>query len=320
MIKPVYYLQGDSKWGNHNYSAKGEHKTISSSGCGPTSAAMIVETLRPDIPGAITPVDAAEWSMEHGYKFFNQGTAYAFFTPYLNKYNIKCTQMNTSNNYHSSSDTLNKKAKALLEIPGYFLICCMGVGNWTSGGHYVVAYGIDENNNVYINDPASKGVGKAGYSRIKAPWSVFKKEVKYYWSVKWGINYKIKGTNKSYKLYKSHDSTSGKLQSIKSGSDIWIIRDLKDGWSLAATDKNVGYVKNSVVNAVGLSAYNRVTLKSNVNVHEKNSKISSVTTKLSSGSEVKIVTMRKNWTNVICPNKTSGWIATKYIKEVLGGK
>ena len=53
----------------------------------------------------------------------------------------------------------------------------MGKGNWTSSGHYVVAYGY-ENGYVYINDPAST---KA--SRAKNTWDLFKSQVKYYWAV-----------------------------------------------------------------------------------------------------------------------------------------
>lgn len=36
-IKPISYLQTDPKWKNHNYSAKGEKKTIGSAGCGVTA-------------------------------------------------------------------------------------------------------------------------------------------------------------------------------------------------------------------------------------------------------------------------------------------
>lgn len=320
MIKPKYYLQGDPKWANHNYSAKGEKKTIKSSGCGPTSAAMLIETLRPDISGTITPVTTAEWSMDHGYKALNQGTFYSYFKPQFSAYDIVCKQLNNSNHYHTSDKKLESEAKKLISSPGYFLICCMGVGNWTGGGHYVVAYHIDDKDYVYINDPASKGIGRSGISRLKAPWNIFVKEVKYFWSVKWGINCKIKGTNKSYKLYKKHDSSSDKIQSLKSGSDIWVIRDLKDGWSLVATSNHIGYAKNSIINMVGLSAYRKTKLIANANVHEKNSGLSPTLQKLKKGSEIKIVTIGKKWSNVICPDKTSGWILTKHVTEALGGK
>ena len=78
IVKPVSYLQTDSKWKNHNYSAKGENKTIGSSGCGVTAAAMVIATLKDN---NVTPITTAEWSMAHGYKALNQGTYYTYFVP-----------------------------------------------------------------------------------------------------------------------------------------------------------------------------------------------------------------------------------------------
>ena len=48
----TYYSQVDSRWANHMYSAiNNPSQTIGTSGCGPTSAAMIVSSIR----GNITP-------------------------------------------------------------------------------------------------------------------------------------------------------------------------------------------------------------------------------------------------------------------------
>ena len=73
--QPVYYMQTDPKWANVDYTAKGETKnTLKISGCGPTSAAMLVATLKDK---SVTPVEAAKWSLDHGYKAPNQGTYYS---------------------------------------------------------------------------------------------------------------------------------------------------------------------------------------------------------------------------------------------------
>ena len=53
--QPVSYLQTDPRWKNKDYSAKGESTTIGASGCGPTAAAMLIETLTGK---TFTPVDA----------------------------------------------------------------------------------------------------------------------------------------------------------------------------------------------------------------------------------------------------------------------
>lgn len=173
MIKPISYLQTDSKWKNHNYSAKGEKKTIGSSGCGPTVAAMVIATLKDK---SVTPITTAEWSMAHGYKALNQGTFYTYFVPQMSVYGITCKRLNTSNLYGKTSSTAHTEVLNALKR-GDWVIACMGKGNWTTSGHFILLYGYD-NGYVYINDPAS-----TKSTRIKNTWSLFAKQVKYMWTV-----------------------------------------------------------------------------------------------------------------------------------------
>lgn len=180
MIKPISYLQTDSRWKNHNYSTKGEKKNIGGSGCGPTAAAMVIATLKDK---SVTPVTTAEWSMAHGYKALNQGTYYTYFVPQFEFYGISCKRLNNSNLYgRSSSDAHNEALNALKR--GDWVIACMGKGNWTSSGHFILLYGY-ENGYVYINDPAST---KA--ARVKNTWALFAKQVKYLWTVTVPDNFK----------------------------------------------------------------------------------------------------------------------------------
>ena len=44
MLKPVSYLQSDPEWGQNDYSADGEKRTIATSGCGPTCMATVSYT------------------------------------------------------------------------------------------------------------------------------------------------------------------------------------------------------------------------------------------------------------------------------------
>lgn len=173
MIKPVSYLQKDSRWKNHNYSAKGEKKTIGSSGCGVTAAAMVIATLKDK---TVTPVTTAEWSMAHGYKALNQGTYYSYFVPQLSAYGITCRQLNSSSLYGKTSSSAHTEALNALKR-GDWLIACMGKGNWTSSGHFILVYGY-ENGAVYVNDPASTAP-----SRLKNTWTLFSGQVKTMWTV-----------------------------------------------------------------------------------------------------------------------------------------
>lgn len=173
MVQPIYYMQTDSKWKNENYSAKGEKKTIGSSGCGVACTAMIIATLKDK---NITPVDTAKWSMEHGYKAFNQGTYYSYFVPQLEEYGIECKRLNHVSVYGKpESSYYTEVLKALKN--GDWVIACAGKGLWTSSGHFIIAYGY-ENGYVYINDPNSKAS-----KRTKAEWSTFTEQMKYLWVV-----------------------------------------------------------------------------------------------------------------------------------------
>lgn len=173
MVKPISYLQTDPRWKNHNYSAKGEKKTIGSSGCGPTAAAMVIATLQDK---NVTPVTTAQWSMAHAYKALNQGTYYTYFVPQMSVYGIACKRLNTSNLYGKSSSAAHTEALNALKN-GDWVIACMGKGNWTSSGHFILLYGY-ENGYVYINDPAST---KA--ARVKNTWALFASQVKYMWTI-----------------------------------------------------------------------------------------------------------------------------------------
>lgn len=199
MVRPIYYLQTDTRWKNHDYSAKGEKKTIGSAGCGPTAAAMVIATLQDK---NVTPVTTALWSMAHAYKALNQGTYYSYFVPQMSAYGITCKRLNTSNLYGKSSSAAHTEALNALKN-GDWVIACMGKGNWTSSGHFILLYGY-ENGYVYINDPAST---KA--ARVKNTWALFARQVKYMWTVPVPDAHKNPGSSSSAAAPSSDSSTGG---------------------------------------------------------------------------------------------------------------
>ena len=170
--QPVYYMQTDSRWKDVDYSAPGEKTTIEKAGCGPTCAAMLIETLTGK---TFTPVDACKWALNKGYKALNQGTYYSYFVPQFEAHGLSCERLNTSNIYGDKDSSVHKKAFDLLKR-GYYLIACMGEGLWTSNGHYVVVWW--EDGFVRINDPASKAS-----VRLYGDTKTFKEQVKYYWAI-----------------------------------------------------------------------------------------------------------------------------------------
>jgi hypothetical protein len=111
-----------------------------------------------------------------GYKYKNQGTAHAYICAHANQYAIPITRLNTSNVYKNLNAPAHAAALEVLKEGGW-LIACMGKGNWTTSGHYIVVYGY-ENGYVYISDPSSTRA-----NRLKNTWELFRSEVKYYWAI-----------------------------------------------------------------------------------------------------------------------------------------
>lgn len=124
----TYYSQIDSRWKNIPYTSIGDSsQTIGSSACGPTSAAMIVSSIK----GTITPVTMSELFVENGYRSANNGTYWSAYRAVADEFNI---------GYTETADI--QKAIELLRN-NHYLICSVGNGLFTTGGHYIVIYGID---------------------------------------------------------------------------------------------------------------------------------------------------------------------------------
>lgn len=170
--QPVSYLQKDPRWKDKPYRVKGETSTVGSAGCGPSCAAMVIETLTGK---KFTPEDACRWSVEHGYKALKQGTYYAYFKPQLEAFGIACDMLNWTNTYGKPNHSNHQKAMDML-CEGYYLIALMGKGTWTSSGHYILVWWKDDR--IYINDPNSTSI-----SRIRGNPYDFFSQVKYYWWV-----------------------------------------------------------------------------------------------------------------------------------------
>lgn len=254
-VKPISYLQTDPKWKNHNYSAKGEKKTIGSAGCGVAASAMVIATLKDK---NVTPVTTAEWSMAHGYKALNQGTYYTYFVPQFKQYGITCRQLNSSNLYGKSSSSAHTEALNALKN-GNWVIAVMGPDHWTKSGHFILLYKYD-NGYIYINDPASL---KA--DRVKNTWDLFAKQVKYMWVVDVPDNFKnisastynstpIGYTGRVINCSKLNLRTTPNVESnnivciLLVNDTVQIIGRAANGWYQVKTKDNlVGYVSNKYI-------------------------------------------------------------------------
>jgi len=124
----------------YNYDNPYSEGTIATSGCGPTSAAMVLTYLTGK---EITPVKTAEFG--NGTYTCSEGTYWSYFEAVSNKYDVNCKEQScTKENIVGS---LNK---------GKPVIISMGPGHFTSGGHFIVLRGIDKNGKAIVADPNSE--------------------------------------------------------------------------------------------------------------------------------------------------------------------
>lgn len=134
---PVYYSQIDSRWKNHPYSAIGKaSQTIGSSGCGPTSSAMVVSTIK----GIIRPDEMGDLYLKYGYRSPNDGTYFSAFQWTANYFGIGFKRVW---NVNAAIDAVRDN---------YYVIASCGKGLFTTGGHFIVLYGID-GDTLKIYDP-----------------------------------------------------------------------------------------------------------------------------------------------------------------------
>ena len=127
-----HYLQTD--YGNIPYGGG----SIASSGCGPTSFAMIANYLTDT---TITPADAVAWC-GNSYYMPGVGTYWSYFQAAANHFG--CGSV-------TQTSDANQVLQALSE--GHPVISSQRAGLFTSGGHFIVLRGVTADSKVLVNDP-----------------------------------------------------------------------------------------------------------------------------------------------------------------------
>ena len=139
--KPVDYKQADKRWGKKSYTSCGnKNQTIANSGCGPTSMADILATWK---DSRITPIETCDYSLKHGFRTKNSGTAWGFFKSIAAAY--KFTKFVQTKSMATAREAIRS---------GALVVASMGPGYWTKGGHYICLWKTD-GTYMYANDPAS---------------------------------------------------------------------------------------------------------------------------------------------------------------------
>lgn len=133
----TYYSQLDNRWRYNMYSSIGDSsQTIGTSGCGPTSAAMVVSSIK----GNITPDTMTNLYTQYGYRSANQGTYWSAF-----KWTADVFDIGYSECYKLDD------AVAKLKDNHYIIASC-NQGLFTYGGHFIVLTGV-EGDYIKVYDP-----------------------------------------------------------------------------------------------------------------------------------------------------------------------
>lgn len=133
----TYYSQIDSRWSNKMYSSTGNSsQTIGTSGCGPTSASMIVTATK----GAITPDVMSDLFVKYGYRSANNGTYLSAFRFVADTFDIE----------YKETYKLDEAVELLRN--NHYLVVSVNNGLFTTGGHLMTIVGV-EGNELKIYDP-----------------------------------------------------------------------------------------------------------------------------------------------------------------------
>lgn len=147
----IYYNQSDRRWARDDYSYEDNGKTIQTSGCGPTTLAMVISTLSSN--KNVRPDQLAPLTKRLGYRA-PKGTSHGAFTTIPERYGLESTKI--KKNLSSIRAVLNKGGLVIVngldqrrDTPA------------TDGGHIYLIQGITDKGQLVVADPNIGGVKKS---------------------------------------------------------------------------------------------------------------------------------------------------------------
>lgn len=133
-----HLYQWDIAWANTDYCGL----PFGMSGCCPTAFSMVAMALTGSTD--CTPYVAGVDAKDNGYAIDYIGSNGSFFTDRAETFGFSC--YSTGMDGDGLIDALNS---------GALVVCNVGPGDFTVGGHFIVATGIADNGEVIVNDPYS---------------------------------------------------------------------------------------------------------------------------------------------------------------------
>lgn len=138
-IDVVYFNQADEAWGSKYYDTRKQKvQTIASGGCGPTSLAIVYDSLTGEED---TPADMADYAMREGYCAAPSGSYRSLFTTGAEGLGLTCQY---------AGEDLTEALPYLSE--DCLIVSLMGEGIFCDGGHFVVIRGVTDDGSILVAD------------------------------------------------------------------------------------------------------------------------------------------------------------------------
>lgn len=146
----IYFNQKDEPWASQYYGTD----DIAGYGCGPTSLAIAVSTLRGSI---VDPAEMAQFCADSGYWAKRQGSYLSIVVGVADSYSLTCTSISPSE--------IDEELFKMQLSTGSMAIALMRKGHFTTSGHFIVLRGVTADGMILVSDPAS-------LERSLTPWDL----------------------------------------------------------------------------------------------------------------------------------------------------
>lgn len=315
-MKPSFMKQIDYRWSSKRYrTTDGGYPSVGGAGCAEACVANVVDVLIKHI----TPQTVFKYACKEGYVTANSGTYWSAIPKLLYHYGIK--PVDTIPHTEEGRKKLKKYLKK-----NYWAIAIMHKGIWTNGGHYILAYYMDDNDQVYISDPASY----ASY-RAKNSFHNFWNQQNQSWLIIDPKKYKDKtkpSKTEKVSMYVEDEGAKVRTRRSKDSKAVATLKrnkklrltDYKDGWYKIAKGKYKGYFisENRVSKYKHKTRFFKALYDNNVRDGYSLTG-TTVISELKKGKTYKSTKQRGRWAWI---NEKKGWVrineasGKKYLQEV----
>ena len=216
----------------------------------------------------------AQLSVDNGYRTANNGTAWAYYSFVADYFDFE--EYHTTSNFNTAMKYLETD-KDKDGVSDYFIIASCGSGLFTTGGHYIVLVG-NEDNTIEVYDPYLYSGKFNTASRRKA-------------------NVKVSGNS----VYVSESS----FKKYANYKNFWVFSNDEGKGNTATTSLN---------NTSSNKSYTRYvsTESKNLNVRKSASINSKIVGSLKKGTKVTVTATSGNWSKIKSP---SAWVSTSYLSS-----